>query len=444
MGQKIAEEVVLGLGKTGLSCVAYFTSLGVTCTVLDSRENPPGLAELQQRFPQVTCHCGAFSASVLSRAKRLIVSPGVSLREPAIQQALAVGVEVVGDIELFVRAAQAPIIAITGSNGKSTVTTLLGEMIEAAGLRVELGGNLGIPALELLEKPTPDFYVLELSSFQLESTFSLQAAAAVVLNISADHMDRYRGLDDYALAKGVVYNGATVSVMNADDEMVSALTAEGDVRRFSLCNQGQADYHLMENEAGQSCLAKQQQPLLPVAELKIPGSHNHANALAALALGEAICLPLEPMLTALRAFSGLQHRTQWVAEINGVSWFNDSKGTNVGATLAAIEGMPQKLVLIAGGEGKGADFQPLRQALSLAGRAVVLIGRDADKIAAVLEGVVPIYRAESLAVAVQCAARLAQPQDAVLLSPACASFDQFSGYEERGHCFIAAVQELIE
>jgi len=443
MGQKIAEEIVLGLGKTGLSCVAYFTSLGVTCTVVDSRENPPGLVELQQRFPQVICHCGAFSASVLSRAKRLIVSPGVSLQEPAIRAAQAAGVEVIGDIELFVRTAEAPIVAITGSNGKSTVTTLLGEMIEAAGLQVELGGNLGIPALALLEKPIPDFYVLELSSFQLETTYSLQAAAAVVLNISADHMDRYRGLDDYALAKGVVYNSASVSVVNVDDAMVSALAVEGERSTFALCDQS-ANYHLMSSEAGELCLAKQQQPLLPVSALKVPGSHNQANALAALALGEAIGLPLAAMLTALKAFSGLEHRTQWVADINGVSWFNDSKGTNVGATLAAIEGMPQKLVLIAGGEGKGADFQPLRKALSLAGRAVVLIGRDADKIAAVLEGVVPIHRAESLSLAVQCAARLAQPQDAVLLSPACASFDQFSGYEERGRCFIAAVQELTE
>jgi len=442
MTNKVAQDVVVGLGKTGLSCVAYLNCLGGECSVVDSREAPPGLAELQQRFPQVICHCGAFSAALLSRAKRLIVSPGVSLKEPAIQAAKAAGVEIIGDIELFVRAAEAPIVAITGSNGKSTVTTLLGEMIEATGLQVELGGNLGIPALALLQKPTPDFYVLELSSFQLETIYSLQAVAAVVLNISADHMDRYRGLDDYALAKGVAYNSARVSLVNVDDAMVSALAVEGERRTFSLVDQS-ADYHLMQRE-GEFCLAKQQQPLLPVSELKVPGSHNQANALAALALGEAIGLPLEPMLTALKAFSGLEHRTQWVADINGVSWFNDSKGTNVGATLAAIEGMPQKLVLIAGGEGKGADFQPLRQALSVAGRAVVLIGRDADKIATVLEGVVPIHHAESLTLAVQCAARLAQPQDAVLLSPACASFDQFSGYEERGRCFVAAVQGLVQ
>jgi len=441
MINKISQDIVVGLGKTGLSCVAYLHRLGGECSVVDSREAPPGLAELQQRFPQVVCHCGSFSVALLSRAKRLIVSPGVSLQEPAIQAAKAAGVEVIGDIELFVRAAEAPIVAITGSNGKSTVTTLLGEMIEAAGLQVELGGNLGIPALALLQKPTPDFYVLELSSFQLETIYSLQATAAVVLNISADHMDRYRGLDDYALAKGVAYNSAGVAVVNVDDAMVSALAVEGEKRTFSLVDQS-ADYHLMQRD-DELCLAKQQQPLLPVSALKIPGSHNQSNTLAALALGEAIGLPLEPMLTALNAFSGLEHRTQWVAEINGVSWFNDSKGTNVGATLAAIEGMPQKLVLIAGGEGKGADFQPLRQALSVAGRAVVLIGRDADKIAAVLEGVVPIQRAESLALAVQSAARLAQPNDAVLLSPACASFDQFSGYEERGRCFVAAVQGLV-
>jgi len=441
MANKISQDIVVGLGKTGLSCVTHLHRLGGECSVVDSREAPPGLAELQQCFPQVVCHCGSFSAALLSRAKRLIVSPGVSLQEPAIQAAKAAGVEIIGDIELFVRAAEAPIVAITGSNGKSTVTTLLGEMIEAAGLQVELGGNLGIPALALLQKPTPDFYVLELSSFQLETIYSLQATAAVVLNISADHMDRYRGLDDYALAKGVAYNSAGVAVVNVDDAMVSALAVEGERCSFSLVDQS-ADYHLMQR-GGELCLAKRQQPLLPVSALKIPGSHNQANVLAALALGEAIGLPLEPMLDALKAFSGLEHRTQWVAEINGVSWFNDSKGTNVGATLAAIEGMPQKLVLIAGGEGKGADFQPLRQALSVAGRALVLIGRDADKIAAVLEGVVPIHRAESLALAVQCAARLAHPNDAVLLSPACASFDQFSGYEERGRCFVAAVQSLV-
>ncbi|MDQ7076006.1 MAG: UDP-N-acetylmuramoyl-L-alanine--D-glutamate ligase [Gammaproteobacteria bacterium] len=442
--QNSAEDVVIGLGKTGLSCVEYLLGLGGQCTVVDSREQPPGLGELQQRFPQVVCHCGAFSAALLSCAKRLIVSPGVSLQEPAIQAAVVAGVEVIGDIELFARVAQAPIVAITGSNGKSTVTTLLGEMGLAAGRQVLLGGNLGVPALELLQQPIPDFYVLELSSFQLETTYSLRAAASVVLNISADHMDRYRGLDDYALAKGAVYQGASVCVVNLDDDVVVALPTEGMRCGFSLTEGVAADYHLMENEVDELCLAHRQQPLLPVSALKIPEQHNQANALAALALGEAVDLPLEAMLVALRAFTGLEHRTQWVAEINGVSWFNDSKGTNVGATLAAVEGMPQTLVLIAGGEGKGADFTPLRQALKASARAVILIGRDADKMAAVLEPVVPVYYAESLSLAVQRAAQLAHAGDAVLLSPACASFDQFADYEQRGNCFIAEVRSLMQ
>ncbi len=459
--------VIVGLGKTGLSCARYLAARAVPLAVTDSRAHPPGLACLQQELPQVALFMQGFDAQILARAEQIVVSPGVSLKEPIIAAAVARGIPVLGDIELFARHARAPVIAVTGSNGKSTVTTLVGLMAGRAGLDVQVGGNLGTPALDLLVAPgilppatlghpwpaqdsEPDLYVLELSSFQLETTYSLNADAAVVLNVTPDHMDRYADLDEYARAKARVYNGDGIMVINADDPLVSSMAyPERRVIRFGLAAPAHDDFGL-RSRGGEIWLAHGEHYLMPVHELRIKGSHNVANALAALALGTALHLPLDAMLNALREFPGLPHRSQWVAEQNGVAWYNDSKGTNVGATLAALQGLATapgncngKVVLIAGGDGKGADFSPLRQTAAEHARAAVLIGRDAPLIESALQGVVPVVHARDMRTAVQAAHELAQPGDQVLLSPACASFDMYSGYEERGQIFVAAIMDCL-
>jgi UDP-N-acetylmuramoylalanine--D-glutamate ligase len=340
------------------------------------------------------------------------------------------------------------VVAVTGSNGKSTVVSLLGEMARFAGWRTAVGGNLGDPALDLLDDANR-FYVLELSSFQLETTHSLEPAAAAVLNVSPDHLDRYPSLQAYADAKARVYRGAGVGVINRDDPRVRDMAGiAGRDTGFTLGVPRSGDYGLCQHQ-GETWLCRGDKPLLPVAELRLAGRHNLANALAALALGEASGLPVEAMLAALRRFRGLDHRTQLVAERHGVRWFNDSKGTNVGATIAALDGLyrPEgtgRAVLIAGGDCKGADFSDLAPVVRRACRAVVLIGRDAPRLAAALAGGVPLEQAESLEQAVELAARLARRGDHVLLSPACASFDMFRGFEHRGEAFVAAVRGLPE
>jgi UDP-N-acetylmuramoylalanine--D-glutamate ligase len=456
--------VIVGLGKTGLSCARFLGERGVRVAVTDSRTHPPELERLQAELPGVELFLGGFNASALHSAERIVVSPGVTLKEPALDFARAAGVPVLGDIELFAHYTQAPVVAITGSNGKSTVTTLLGAMAKTAGLKVRVGGNLGTPALTLIEGHEPDLYVLELSSFQLESTFSLNAAAAVVLNVSPDHMDRYQSMTEYASAKARIYRGDGVMVVNADDPLVVAM-AQGarKQQRFTLQRPGAGEFGLITHGArewlAQGCPPQGVPPrrgcspqgpdcLLPVDALRIPGRHNVANALAALCLGQALRLPLASMLEALSCFTGLPHRCEWVGEREGIRWYNDSKATNVGATIAALQGIMGPLVLIAGGDGKGADFSALRSALLKVARmgkarGVVLMGRDAPLLAAVLEGVVPLVHAGDMEEAVDEARKLAQPGDAVLLSPACASFDMYSGYEARGRAFIDAVTRMM-
>jgi UDP-N-acetylmuramoylalanine--D-glutamate ligase len=398
---------------------------------------------LRDELPDVAVFVGGFDAAAFAVAEQLVVSPGVSLNEPVIADALGRGMPVMGDIELFARYASAPVVAITGSNGKSTVTTLVGEMARCSGVRVAVGGNLGIPALELLmQEERPDLYVLELSSFQLELTDSLCPAAAVVLNVSPDHLDRYPSLQAYRRAKERIYRGARVKVVNADDPLVTAMVPERESIRFTLGVPGPGEFGL-RNYDGDEWLALGDQPLMAAAEVRIVGRHNLANALAALALGHAMQLPLEAMRDALRRFPGLPHRCQWVAECGGIHWYNDSKGTNVGATLAAIRGMPGKLVLIAGGDGKGADFTPLCEAVRDKVRALVLIGRDAGLIEEAIAGAVPVVRSTTMSQAVEDARRLAQPGDSVLLSPACASFDMFSNFEERGQAFMNAIRAQL-
>jgi len=438
-----AKVVVVGLGVTGVSCVRFLIRNGVMPVVVDTRVDPPGLAELRSEFPELQVYAGEFPSAVLNSAEQILLSPGVALQTPAIAAAQAQGVEVIGDIELFARHARAPVIAITGSNGKSTVTTLVGEMGKRAGRDTAVGGNLGTPALDLLRNPEPDLYVLELSSFQLETTHSLAPASATVLNISPDHMDRYASVGDYAAAKQRIFAQAKVKVVNQDDTAVMAMVSgNSGVVGFSLDLPSEGGFGILP-VGGERWLAQGSKPLLSVSDLRLAGDHNVANALAALALGAAVDLPMHAMLSVLREFTGLPHRTQLVAEKNGVRWYNDSKGTNVGATLAAIAGLPGPLVLIAGGDGKGQDFSPLRDSLAAKVRAVVLIGRDAPLIEAAIANAVPVVHAASMAEAVARAAELAQPGVSVLLSPACASFDMFQNYAHRGDVFASEAQNWV-
>ncbi len=440
------KTLIVGLGKTGLSCARYLAARGVSLAVTDSREHPPGLESLQACYPDMAIFVGGFLPEVFQAAEHLVVSPGVPLSNPLIRAARDGGAEVLGDIELFARAVQAPVVAITGSNGKSTVTTLVGEMARMAGLKVAVGGNLGEPVLDLLDDEVA-LYVLELSSFQLESTWSLKPAAAVVLNVSADHMDRYADLNTYAATKAGVYRHAGMAVVNRDDPLVATMAgaAQHSVG-FTLAEPEGEDFGLRAHQGG-TWLAQGEDRLLPIDELRIQGHHNLGNALAALALGQSVGLPLNAMLAALRSFGGLPHRTQWVAEKRGLQWYNDSKGTNVGATVAALRGFhspddERRTLLIAGGDCKGADFAELAAVAELTTRAVILIGRDAPLLQAALEESCRLLHAASLEDAVRLAAEAGRPGDRVLLSPACASFDMFRNFEDRGDCFVRAVEAL--
>ncbi len=434
-------QVVVGLGKTGLSLVRHLARQGVPVAAVDTREQPPELAQIRAEFPQVRLHCGSLDTPLLQQAQTLYVSPGLALATPQIRREIERGVHISGDVDLFLQHARAPVVAITGSNAKSTVTTLVGLMAEKAGLAVGVGGNIGTPALELLERPA-ELYVLELSSFQLETISHLQAKAATCLNISADHLDRYRDLQHYTDVKLQVYQEAEWAIINRDDVAAQPQTVAGQQLGFGL------SVPHSDNEFGlrDGWLARGSENLLPVAQLKIPGLHNQANALAALALGTAAGLPMAAMLDALREFAGLPHRCQWIADKHGLHWYNDSKATNIGATLAAIEGLADdthKLVLIAGGDGKGADFTELSAAVRRHCRALVLLGRDAELIRVALADTgVPAVMAATLGEAVAKAAEAGVPGDSVLLAPACASLDMFRNFEERGELFVRAVEGL--
>lgn len=443
-------RIVVGLGKSGMSLVRFLARQGLPFAVVDTRDNPPELASLREDFPQVEVRCGALDVDFLCRASELYVSPGLALATPALQAAAARGVKLSGDIDLFARHAKAPVVAITGSNAKSTVTTLVGAMAAAAGRKVAVGGNLGTPALDLLRDDV-ELYVLELSSFQLETTERLNAEVATCLNVSDDHMDRYDGIEAYHLAKHRIFRGARQVVVNRQDPLSRPLIADQvPCWSFGLDKPDFRSFGLIEDN-GEKFLAFQFAKLMSVRELKVRGAHNQANALAALALGHAVGLPVAPMLEVLHDFTGLPHRCQWVRERRGVTWYDDSKATNVGAALAAIDGLgveiDGRLLLIAGGDGKGADFAPLRASVARYCRAVVLLGRDAGLIAAALQGddgqpVVPLTRVDSLEDAVRRCAELAQAGDVVLLSPACASLDMFKNFEQRGRRFATAVEEL--
>lgn len=428
-----ARILVVGLGASGSSVIRYLTAQGCDIDATDSRARPGGIDALRAAFPQVEFRLGGFAAPrPLSQYTQAVVSPGVSLGEPLVRALRDAGVEILGDVELFAHAVRAPVIAITGSNGKSTVTTLVGEMAKRAGWRVGIGGNLGTPALDLLADDI-ELYVLELSSFQLETTHSLKPAVALWLNFSEDHLDRHGTLAAYAAAKARVFAGAAHSVVNREDAVVMRHAPEQAVS-FGLDAPSAGHYGLIEH-GGARWLACGSDALLPLAALRIQGLHNAANALAALAAADVAGLPREAALEALREFPGLPHRCEWVAEAAGVVWINDSKGTNVGATLAALEGLPAPIIWLGGGQGKGQDFTPLRQPLGRKGRAALLFGEDAPQLQAVLMDVLSVECLGQLENAVARARLLARPGDCVLLSPACASLDQFSSYVERGDRF---------
>jgi UDP-N-acetylmuramoylalanine--D-glutamate ligase len=434
-------SVIVGLGRTGLSAARHLAARGHRLVVTDSRAEPPGLAELRRLVPQAATALGGFDPAVLEGADQIVVSPGVSLGEPFLRTAASRGLDLVGDVELFAREAGGRVVGITGTNGKSTVTTLVGEFAKAAGIEVRVGGNLGEPALDLLEGPPAAMYVLELSSYQLETTHSLQLEAAAVLNVTPDHLDRYAGLAEYAAAKARIFERASTAVVNLDDELVVRMTRPGQRRVGFSLKRGDADFRLL-TKGGEEWLAEGARALLPRSALRLPGRHNAANALAALAVGSVAGLPHEAMSGVLRRFSGLPHRAERVRDWRGIAWIDDSKGTNVGATAAAIDGLDGPLVLIAGGEGKGQDFAPLAAACKGKVKHAVLIGRDAAQLAAALAPSCPVSFADSMETAVGVAASISRRDYTVLLSPACASFDMFRDYAHRGEAFAAAVQGL--
>ncbi len=444
--------LVLGLGETGLSLARWLVAQGARVRVADSRKLPPAFATLRMELPQVEIHCGAFCDEIFSNVDLIAISPGVPLADTFVARAVARGIPVVGDIELFARQLETQnprpkVIAVTGVNGKTTVTSMVGAMCRAAGLDAAVAGNISPAALDALlqrGERQPDVWVLELSSFQLETTSSLNADAATVLNVSEDHLDRYADMDAYAAAKARIFRGAGVQVLNRDDARSLGMVLPGRKHVTFGLNEPLSEHDWgMDRSGSDIWLTQGQQRVLNANELQVAGLHNVANALAALALCCASGLPLAPLLDALRAFKGLPHRMEPVAEINGVIYYDDSKGTNVGATVAALQGLGRLAILIAGGDGKGQDFTPLNPVVAQHARAVVLIGRDADRIAAVLENCdVPVVHASNMADAVQQSAMLAQPGDAVLLSPACASFDMFRNYAHRAEVFVGAVHKL--
>ncbi len=432
-GRKV---VIIGLGLTGLSCVDFFLAQGVTPRVMDTRVSPPGLDKLPG---QVERHLGGINGDWLLAADLIVASPGVALAHPILSEAVEAGIEIVGDIELFCREAQAPIVAITGSNGKSTVTTLVGEMAKAAGWQVGVGGNIGLPALSLLQSPA-QLYVLELSSFQLETTHSLKAAAATVLNVSEDHMDRYPlGMQQYRAAKLRVYENAQICIVNADDALTMPVRG-ADTRCVSF-GVDFGDYHLNKQQ-GSIWLRVKGEKVLNTAEMKMVGQHNYTNALAALALADAVGLPRASSLAALTHFNGLAHRFQLVHEHQGVRWINDSKATNVGSTEAALNGLQVKgtLWLLMGGDGKSADFTPLIPWLQGDNVRLYCFGRDGDALAALRPEIA--VRTETMRQAMEQIAPQVKAGDMVLLSPACASLDQFRNFEQRGEQFAQLAKEL--
>jgi len=435
------DYLVVGLGATGLSCVRFLRARGQGVAVVDSRAEPPGRDVLLREFPEVELTTGAFSVEQLTQADILVMSPGVPLAAPAIKAAIDAGVPVTSDIELFHQAFVGKLVLITGSNAKSTVTSWVADMARLSRQAYVVGGNLGKPALELLDEPA-DLAILELSSFQLELLPPLISDVATVLNVSEDHLDRYDSFDAYRDAKLRIYRGAKQVVFNRADALTQT-TLQTPVVSFGLDQPAAGDFGLLQR-GGEEWLAQGDQPLLLSCEVALPGRHNLVNALASLALGSAVGLPKVAMLESLRSFKGLPHRCEWVATKSGVRYVNDSKGTNVGATLAAVEGLgreaPGRLILLVGGQGKEADFSSLAEPVNELCKAVFAYGEDGDSLASVIGSVA--QRVDRMEDAFQAAVKQATEGDTLLLSPACASFDQFRNFEHRGEVFRAQVEAL--
>jgi UDP-N-acetylmuramoylalanine--D-glutamate ligase len=435
--------VVIGLGRSGLATAAFLSNMGLQVDVYDSSDEPALSKELSLQAPDVKIFCGSLAVERWTDSSLLVVSPGVPLSHPDLAPLLDKGVRPLGDIELFAQCVQSPVIAITGSNGKSTVTVLLGEILKHAGRKVAVGGNIGVPILELLDDEKNDIYVLELSSFQLETTWTLNPVIATVLNVAADHMDRYTGLDDYIASKAKVFNGNGSMLLNADDPVSEKLLQGGRETIYfgSTVPASESDYGLSEQDDA-VYLTRGNHPLMAAEDINLSGQHNLLNVLAAWALASNAGVEDHIIKEAVTKFSGLPHRMEWLATVDGVDWINDSKGTNVGATVAAIKGLNRPVILIAGGVAKDADFSPLRQVLSEHVKTAILIGRDAEKIAAALSGVVTIIHAADMQEAVLTARASSQTGDLVLLSPACASFDMYKSFEHRGDEFRCCVGGL--
>lgn len=452
-------QVVVGLGQSGLSAVNYLLEQGYAVAVTDGNPNP-SLASALPEAVQIR-QFGAIDGDLLVLASRVVISPGVSLELPAVARALALGIPVVSDVQLFCEAFSAPIVAITGSNAKSTVTTLVGEMAKEAGVKVGVGGNIGIPALTLLKSPL-DLAVLELSSFQLETISQLNAKVAVVLNMLPDHLDRHGDMLNYHRAKHRIFQGVQSVVINRDDALSRPLVGDAIAKISFGENAPDLNQYGLIQSGGEIFLARGSQRLLNANELKIKGKHNLLNALAALALGELAGLPLPSMLATLKRFEGLPHRCQFITQIDGVDYFNDSKGTNIGSTIAAISGLgavyaqnqdqstdqQNCIVLILGGQGKGQDFSELCPITNQFVSHVLLIGEDAQNIENALkkadlkDTIILKHCQDFNGVFATLPDLLSQAKPnvkAVLLSPACASFDQFSGYTDRGDQFIQRV-----
>lgn len=443
-GKKAAgqDNLVFGLGATGLSVARYLKRKGIAARFVDTREAPPGLDELGEIDPGADIVLGEAPDSLAKNAARIIVSPGVSDAEPLLAAARKAGIDIVSDIELFVAEAAAPLVGVTGSNGKSTVTTLLSHMCDAAGIRGLAGANLGEPALDLLEHDAPDYYILELSSFQLQRTRTLPLKVAVLLNISPDHLDWHASEAEYRSAKYRIFREAESAVINREDEEAPAHLAR-DLRCISFgLDAPDAEHFGLRDDDGEDFLARGEQLLLASSDIAMVGMHNQANALAALAAGELMGLKLSAMLQVLHEFPGLPHRMQFIARINGADFINDSKATNVGAAIASVRSVTGLVVLIAGGQGKGADFAAFARSVCEKLRSAILFGEDAAAIEDAFHGLSPTVRVADLREAVRNAAAIAEAGDTVLLAPACASFDQYRNFEARGEDFRDAVLEL--
>ena len=450
MDLKGKHTLVIGLGETGLAMARWLGRQGARVRVADSRMQPPNVDALRAAVPQAELIAGPFAAATFAGVDLIAISPGVPVQEPQVQAAVARGVPLVSEIELFAWGVheltpQAKVIAITGSNGKTTTTALVGALCTAAGRRTAVAGNISPAALDALMDAIdagklPEIWVLELSSFQLETTHTLYANAATVLNVSEDHLDRYTGMSDYTAAKQRVFKGRGVMVLNRDDDRSLAAGRCGrTLVTFGLNAAPRAvDFGLLDG-----WLMRGNEKLIDLAALRLVGLHNAANAMAALALCESVGILPREVLPALADFEGLAHRVARVAEIDGVTYYDDSKGTNVGATLAALQGMGCKVAIILGGDGKGQDFSPLKPALAEHGRAAALIGRDAAALASALDGCgVPLQRCADMGEAVRWCAVQAKPGDAVLLSPACASLDMYRNYAHRAEAFVSVVRDL--